>query len=452
MKIIVCGAGSVGRSIVSYLVKGNNDIVVIDKNQRHLDEIAQEFDVLPVLGEASHPDILDRAGADAADMLLAVTDSDEVNMVACQVAHSLFQLPLKIARIDSNDFLDPLWETLYSDNHLPIDMIISPDIAIAEMILRTVKYAGSAGIIPVLQEKYTIVTLKINSESPLVKIPLMQLSRMTENLETTVINITRNGNSFIPEAYDAIEPEDEINILVKTENIDEAIRSFGMDKPLNERLVIFGGNSISRYIGQSIEHDDSIISCKIIEEDLAVARNLAKELSHVVVVQGELMSDLILEEADISHADVSIAVTTNDKDNLLASLLAAKSGAATAVSVVNTPSYNNLIFNIGDSILIDRSTVTISKMLREIRKVKLSNAYSISRGQGEVWEMKVNDDSLVNGKKIGEINLHKFSRIFAINRGNDIIFPNPSTEIIKDDVILLYVDSSAIKQVEKVLS
>lgn len=452
MKIIVCGAGSVGRSIVSYLVKGNNDIVVIDKNQRHLDEIAQEFDVLPVLGEASHPDILDRAGADAADMLLAVTDSDEVNMVACQVAHSLFQLPLKIARIDSNDFLDPLWETLYSDNHLPIDMIISPDIAIAEMILRTVKYAGSAGIIPVLQEKYTIVTLKINSESPLVKIPLMQLSRMTENLETTVINITRNGNSFIPEAYDAIEPEDEINILVKTENIDEAIRSFGMDKPLNERLVIFGGNSISRYIGQSIEHDDSIISCKIIEEDLAVARNLAKELSHVVVVQGELMSDLILEEADISHADVSIAVTTNDKDNLLASLLAAKSGAATAVSVVNTPSYNNLIFNIGDSILIDRSTVTISKMLREIRKVKLSNAYSISRGQGEVWEMKVNDDSLVNGKKIGEINLHKFSRIFAINRGSDIIFPNPSTEIIKDDVILLYVDSSAIKQVEKVLS
>ena len=175
MKIIVCGAGSVGRSIVSYLVKGNNDIVVIDKNQRHLDEIAQEFDVLPVLGEASHPDILDRAGADAADMLLAVTDSDEVNMVACQVAHSLFQLPLKIARIDSDDFLDPLWETLYSDNHLPIDMIISPDIAIAEMILRTVKYAGSAGIIPVLQEKYTIVTLKINSESPLVKIPLMQL-------------------------------------------------------------------------------------------------------------------------------------------------------------------------------------------------------------------------------------------------------------------------------------
>lgn len=452
MKIIVCGAGSVGRSIVSYLVKGNNDIVVIDKNQRHLDEIAQEFDVLPVLGEASHPDILDRAGADAADMLLAVTDSDEVNMVACQVAHSLFQLPLKIARIDSDDFLDPLWETLYSDNHLPIDMIISPDIAIAEMILRMVKYAGSAGIIPVLQEKYTIVTLKINSESPLVKIPLMQLSRMTENLETTVINITRNGNSFIPEAYDAIEPEDEINILVKTENIDEAIRSFGMDKPLNERLVIFGGNSISRYIGQSIEHDDSIISCKIIEEDLAVARNLAKELSHVVVVQGELMSDLILEEADISHADVSIAVTTNDKDNLLASLLAAKSGAATAVSVVNTPSYNNLIFNIGDSILIDRSTVTISKMLREIRKVKLSNAYSISRGQGEVWEMKVNDDSLVNGKKIGEINLHKFSRIFAINRGSDIIFPNPSTEIIKDDVILLYVDSSAIKQVEKVLS
>lgn len=452
MKIIVCGAGRVGRSIVSYLVKGNNDIVVIDRNQRQLEEISSEFDVLPVLGEGSHPEILEKAGAGNADLLLAVTNVDEVNMVICQMAQSLFNVPHKIARIDSEAFLDPLWETIYSDNHLPIDLIISPDIEIAEAILRILKYPGAFGIIPIPDSQTFIMTLKLAESCPLIKIPLMHLTRIIPDLEIAVINVTRGGNSFIPEMYDSLEVGDEINILVRQELADETIRSFGLEEPGNERIIIFGGNSIARYLGQKIETDDSIISCKIIEENLEEARKLARDLSHVVVIQGPMMSDLILDEAGIHHADASIAVTLNDKDNLLASLLAAKSGVSTTISVVNTPSYNNLVVNIGDNVLVDRSSVTISKLLKEIRKTKMIDAFSISHGNGEVWEIKIDENCLCGGKKIGELSLPKLSRIFAVFRNKEIIYPNPTTEILLGDIILLYVDSSVIKQAEKALS
>ena len=430
MKIIVCGAGSVGRSIVSYLVKGNNDIVVIDDNQRYLDEISKEFDVLPVLGMPSHPDILERADASRADLLLAVTDTDEVNMVICQIAHSLFNVPHKIARIDSEDFLDPLWATLYNENHLPIDQIISPNIAIAEAVLRILKFPGSSGILPVLGGKAYVLTLKLDAGCPLVRIPLMHLTRSAPDLDVAFINVLRDGNCEIPEMYDSLEVGDEINILVKADNVDETIREFGLERPTNERLVIFGGNSIANYLGQKIEHDDSIVSCKIIEENIDEARRLAKDLSHVIVIQGPMMSDLILDEAGISHADASVAVTSND----------------------NTPSYNNLVVNIGNNILVDRSSVTISQLLKEIRKTKMIDAYSVSRGCGEIWEIRIEDENLCTGKKIGELNLPKMSRIFAVLHNGELVYPDPTTDICSGDIVLLYVDSGAIKQVEKIFS
>lgn len=452
MKIIVCGAGSVGRSIVSYLVKGNNDIVVIDNDKRHLDEISKEYDVLPILGDASHPDILERADADKADILLAVTDLDAVNMVICQVGHSLFNVPHKIARIDGEEFLDPLWAALYSENHLPIDLIISPDIEIAATIMRIIKYPGAGGVLPLRENHSSIISLKLTADCPLIQIPLMQFTRVVPDLDIAVINVVRDGICFIPDAYDVLEAGDEINILVKTDAIDDTIRDFGLEKPANERLVIFGGNQIARWLGQKVEQDDSIVSCKIIVEDIEKAREMARNLSHAVVIQGPMMSDIILEEATIASADASIAVTDNDKDNLLASLLAAKSGVASTLSVVNTPSYTNLIVNIGDNILVDRSSVTISRLLKEIRKTKMIEAYSISRGCGEIWEIKIEADNYCSGKKIGELNLPKLSRIFAVFRGEETLYPQPGTELCGGDVILLYVDSNVIKQAEKIFS
>ena len=449
MKIIVCGAGQIAKSAVSYLVKGNNDIIVIDDNARNLDEISKEFDVLPVVGKPSHPDILERAGARDCDMILALTELDEVNMIICQLAYTLFAIPKKIASVNSETFTDPLWGMLYNDNHVPVDLLISPNIDIAEQILKILKYPGSAGLLPVFDEKYCILTLNINENCPLLEIPLVQLSRQ-EEFHIGFINIIRNNVSFLPDMYDVIQNNDQINILVKAEKVYNAISAFGLEKPANERLVIFGGNEISEYMGNKIENDDTIISSRLVEENLDKARVLARNLNQTVVIQGEMMSDVILKEADLTHADAAIAVTDNDKDNLLASLLASKSGVGTTISVINTPSTNNLMFNNSDNILIDRSSITISNMLKEIRKAKLRQAYSIARGMGEIWEIKLSDEVNYCHKKIGELSLPKMCRVVALQRGDEVFYPDPTSKIELNDILLIYVDSSMIKQTEHV--
>ena len=452
MKIIVCGGGNVGQSIVSYLVKGNNDVVVVDHDQRCLDNISNEYDILPILGEAAHPDVLERAGAKDADLILAVTGSDEVNMLICQIAYSLFNIPRKIARIDSEVFLDPVWGVLYNDHHLPIDNIISPEIEIAENILQILKYPGCSGLLPVLKGKGCILNLKLSKTCPLLDIPLLQLNRQNENLNIAVVNVLREGKSFIPEAYDSFAAEDEINIYVPTSEVYNTIGAFGLEKQVNERVLIFGGNAIAEHLGRQIEQDDSIISCKIIESDYDKARELAKELSSAVIIHGEMLSDVILNEADISHTDATIALTDNDKDNLLASLLAEKRGVSSTLSVVNTPSYSNLVFNIGDNILVERSSVTISKLLKEIRKTKMQEAYAVSRGHGEIWEIRLGEEDICCGKKIGELNLPKMCRVFMISRGDENIYPDPTTQLNSGDILLVYVDSTAIRQAENIFA
>ncbi len=449
MKIIVCGATQVGKSAVSYLVKGNNDIIVIDENPRNLDEVSKEFDILPVLGKPSHPDILERAGAKDCDMILALTESDEVNMIICQLAYTLFDIPKKIASVNSETFTDPLWGMLYNDNHIPVDLLISPNIDIAEQILKILQYPGCAGILPVFDGKYSIVTLNINENCPLLNIPLVELSRQ-DDFHIGFVNIIRDNVSFLPDMYDVIQNNDQINILVEAEKVYNAISIFGMEKPANERLVVFGGNEISEYIGNKIENDDTIISSRLVEEDLDKARILAKNLNRTVVIQGEMMNDVILKEADLTHADAVIAVTDNDKDNLLASLMAAKSGVSTTISVINTPSSSNLMFNNTDNILINRSSITISGMLKEIRKAKLRQAYSIARGMGEIWEIKLSEDVEYCHKRIGELNLPKMCRVVGVLRGNELIHPDPTSKFELNDLLLIYVDSTMIKQAEYV--
>lgn len=452
MKIIVCGAGSVGRSIVSYLVKGNNDIVVIDNNSKNLDELAAEFDIQPVYGSASHPEILEKANAKNTEMIIAATNVDEVNMIACEVAYSIFNIPRKIARIDAQDFLEPLWATLYNDKHLPIDLIISPEIEIGKYIYQMLKVPGASEVLPLYDGQMQLLAFKIPECSPLIKTPMLYLSKVAPDLKIEVICINRKGRTFIPYKNDTIEVEDEVYFLVETDKISIALEAFGVEKPSIERIVIFGGNQISRYMGKLFEKDDNIISCKIIEEDVKSAKELAKELNNTVVINGPQMSDIILSEAGISNADATLAVTLKDKDNLLASMLARKSGVNNTIALVNSPSYNNLIDMIGNNILVDRSAVTISSILQELRKSKIKDAFSLGRGFGEIWEMEIDANSSIAGKTIISNDLPASSKICAIKRGNEFLFPSEKDKINSGDVIILYVDSDSIRKVEKVLS
>ena len=450
MKIIVGGAGSVGQSIVGYLAQGSNDIIVVDNDTKRLDELSQIADVRPVTGSISHPGVLEKSGAKSADMLISVTDSDEINMVACQIAYSLFNLPKRIARIDSEAYLSALWSTLYNESNLPIDLIISPEQAIAEAIYRLLKVPGSSEYLPFFDEKLYLLSFRCLSNCPLLKTPLEQLSMIAPDLEVTFLSIVRGGHGFIPKGTDWLEMGDEVYFLVSKERIDDAVHAFDMDKPAVERVVIFGGGQIALTLAHKLESDDNILSCKIVEENPQIARQLAKELDDTVVINGPMLNDSILDEVAISHADMAIAVTNQDKDNLLVSLLAKQNGATSVISLVNSQANNNLVDNIGDNILVHRSAITISKLLKEIRQNKIDFAYSLGKGFGELWVIEVEENMNIAEHKISSLRLSSGIKIGAIKRGDEVIYPSHGEILHIGDKLLIYVSSGQIRRAEQI--
>ncbi len=452
MKIIVGGAGSVGQSILDFLVRGNNDITIIDNDSRTLNEVSQKYDILPVLGSVSHPDVLEKAGTAKADLLIAATDGDEVNLVACQVAHSEFQVRSAIARIGSRSFLNPLWNTLFGDHAIPVDLIISPDIAIAEDIMRLLKFPGALQAYPFFEKKLYLIGVKIEVNCPLLNTELKNVSRVAPTLEASIVNIIRRGKSFVPGLEDSFELGDEVYFLAMSEQILEAVREFGQERPGIERVVIFGGNDIALALARQLEKDDNIVSCKIVVEDYKEAKALATELNTASVINGPMMSDDILREAGIDNADAAIAVTEQDKDNLLVSLLSGQAGVKTNISLVNTPSYNNLVDNVGDSILVDRSSVTVSGILKEIRKTSMIRAYSLNRGLAEIWEIRLDEDTVGEGMSPAELKLPEGCRICACLRDEEISFPDEKQRLVPGDVIVLYLDSKAVKRIERIFA
>lgn len=451
MKIIVCGAGSVGKSIVSYLVKGNNDVAVIDNNQKRLDDLAQEFDILPILGSASHPSVLEKADAAKAKLLIAATDDDEVNLIACSVAQALFNVPRKIARINSREFQNPLWSTLYSDKNIPIDLVISPDEEIGKYIYNMIKIPGTSEARPLANGKMHLIAFKVPENSPFVKVPLLNLKQIDEDIEIEIVCINRRNNIFIPYKNDTIEADDEVYVLTSTDKIGATMSAFGAEYSAIERLIVFGGNAVSRCIGRLIEKDDNIISCKIIEEDFEKADETARELNDTIVIQGPMMSDKILSEAGIYNADASVAVTSEDEDNLLSSMLAKKCGIKNSISLLNSPAYNSLVSIAGSNILVDRSSVTISHILHELRKTEVKSAYSLGRGFAEIWEIPLTADSKIIGQTIKSLDMPASSKICAIIREEETIYPSESEVLTEGDDLILYVDSASIRKVEKIL-
>lgn len=447
MKILIGGAGNVGRSIVAYLSQANNDIIVVDTDKDKLESIAKEFDVQTVEGSISHPGVQEKIDAKNADILIAVTDNDEVNLIACQVGYSLFQIPKKIARVDSEYFLNPLWNTLYSDKNLPADLVISPDIEIAKSILNLLEIPGTTAVFPLVDEKLYLLGFKCNQYCPLIN---TEINEIKQYYNSPVIHILREDKSFFAKPNETIHINDEIFILVEKDSVFETLHDFGISVKQNENIVMFGGNAISYYIANTLEKDDSINSCKIIENNTQIAEKLAETLNDIQIIRGEMMSDVILEEAEIKNSDISVAITQNDKDNLLASLLAKKSGVPYTISLVNSSLFNNLIENSGDNVIIDRSLVTTSAMLQDLRKAKINNAYCLRQGMGEVWEVRIDENSLNIEKTINELDLPDKCKIGAIYRNSEIIYPNKDEKIEEGDILIVFVSPQAMRKTEEI--
>lgn len=452
MKIVIGGASGVGKSFVGYLSLGNNDIVVVDEDAAKLDDIAKEYDIQPVTGSISNPDIQEAVGMKKADMMIAVTESDEVNLVACQVAYTLFGVPRKIARVDSQYFLNPLWNKLYNEKSLPVDLVITPDIEIASFLVGLFKLPGSMAVYPFLNKELNIFNFRQkDTDIPFMKFSLNHINSKLAELSAAVVMILRGNHRILAYEEDVyLQRNDIIYIACSPERNIDVMRLFGVDHNPYEKAVIFGANAISRYLAAQLEDDENIISCSIVENDMQKAHRLAEKLNKATVIAGEMMSDRILEDAGFATADVSVAVTEKDKDNLLISLLASKNKDTQAVSLINSREYNLLATNIRNNTIIDCSVITVSGILQYLRRARINEAYALGREMGELWEIRLGEDSSNVGQTIKELGLPENSAVLAIASGENFIYNHTDYELKEQDRLIVYVSPADIRNVEQV--
>ena len=352
MKVIICGAGQVGYHIASYLASEQNDVTVIDQAPELIARVNETLDVQAFVGNASQPDVLENAGAADADMIIAVTFADEVNMVACQVAHSLFNVPTKIARIRQQSFLEPVWADLFSRDHMPIDVIISPEIEVAQAISRRLAVPGAFDMIPLAEDKVRVIGVRCMEDCPIVNTPLRQLTELFPDLHIVVVGIVHEENAFIPKSTDQMVPGDEVYFVADTEHVPRALAAFGYQEQEAHRMVIIGGGNIGLNLAKLIEATPDM-TARIIERDQARARKIASLLPDTMVTWGDGLDAEILEEINIRSADTVVAVTDDDETNILGSLLAKRYGVERTIALANKTTYSSLVTTLGIDVLVN---------------------------------------------------------------------------------------------------
>ena len=452
MKVIVCGAGQVGFSIARHLALENNDVTVVDQEASLVRRIGDSLDVQAVVGHASRPDTLERAGAADADMLIAVTLSDEVNMIACQVAHSLFGLPTKIARVRHQSYLEPVWSNLFSRDNLPIDVIISPEFEVASAVTRRLQVPGAFEMIPLVNDKVKLIGVRCEDTCPLLNTPLRQLTQLFPDLNIVIVGIVRNGRSIIPTSQDTLIEEDEVYFVVDSGQLLRAMAAFGHEETEARRLLVFGGGNIGLFIAQQIETDHPWVNAKVIEMNPERAETIAKLLNRAVVLNGDVHDPDLLEEANVAETDTVVAVTDDDETNILSALLAKRHGSKRAVSLINKETYQPLITNLGIDVVVSPRNITVSTILQHVRRGRIYSVHSLREGFGELIEAEAMETSPLVGKPLRDVNLPAGVIIGAVVRGDEVIKPGGNTVVQAKDRIVLFASAESISKVEKFFS
>ncbi|MDI9637180.1 Trk system potassium transporter TrkA [Geitlerinema splendidum] len=405
-----------------------------------------------IVGFASHPDVLARAGLADADMIIAVTFADEVNMVACQIAHSLFNVPLKIARVRSKSYLNPEWTDLYKPDNMPIDLIISPELEVAQAIGRGLDFPGTFEAIPFADNMIQLVGIRCKEKAPILNTPLRLLESLFPKLDLSVLFIVRGDAGFIPTGSDQLEAGDEVYLLLPQKNFTHGIEAFGFNEVRSQRLLILGGGNVGLCLAEEIEANHPDISLMLVENDKERATFVANQLSRTIVLRGDALDREILREANAKIANKVVAVTSDDKVNILSSLLAKRMGAEQTMALINSSSYSSLITSLGIDSLISPKALTVSTILQYVRRGRIRTVHSIRDNFGEVIEAEAVSTSNVLGMSIEEINISRSLLVGAIVRDGQLLPPKKDTLIKVHDRIILIVTSSAIKRFEKLFS
>ncbi|MCK5875018.1 MAG: Trk system potassium transporter TrkA [Alcanivoracaceae bacterium] len=448
MKIIILGAGQVGGTLAENLAGEQNDITVIDTDGARLAELAERLDIGTVTGRGSYPAVLRQAGAEDADMLIAVTNSDEVNMVACQVAYSLFRTPTKIARIRAAAYSQK--EKLFGNDALPIDVIISPEQVVTDYIKRLIEHPGALQVVNFAGGRVQLVAVRAYHGGPLVGNAIRQLRKHMPNVDTRVAAIFRRNRPILPEGNTVIEADDEVFFIAARNDIRAVMSEMRRLEHNYKRVIIAGGGNIGFRLAKSIE---SRYNVKIIERNEDRCQVLAEQLQHTVVMHGTGTDRDRLVKANIESADVFCALTNDDEANIMASLLAKRLGARKVMTLISNPAYVDLVQGHDIDIAISPQQATIGSLLTHVRRGDIVNVYSLRRGAAEAIEAVAHGDarsSKVVGKRIEDIDLPEGTTIGAIVRAEKVLIAHDHIVIEADDHVILFVmDRRRIRDVEK---
>jgi len=451
MKVIICGAGQVGWQIARQLSGENNDVTVVDTDPDLVRRASDTLDVAGIHGHASHPDVLDRAGARDADMVIAATHSDEVNMVTCQVAHSVFAVPRKIARLRAQAYLAPAYADLYRRDHLPIDVVISPEREVAEAALRRLATPAAFDTVGFLSGAAQLLGLALDETCPVLNTPLRQLSDLFSTLRAVVVGIWREERLFVPEPGDQLYADDRIYVIAATEDVPRTFEIFGKTVRRQDRLVIIGGGNVGLTVARELELRQSRTRAKIIERNPARAERAADLLERTIVLNGDGLSADILAEAGIERTDAVLAVTDDDKVNILASVRAKAAGCPLAIALVNDPSLVPLLASLDIDAYINPRQTTVSSILRHVRHGRVQGVYAIGDSEAEVIEARVLPTSPMAGHAIKDIAFPEGVLVGGIGKAGVFHKPLGTTRIEDGDVVVLFALAGDIPEVERLL-
>ncbi|MHA6267863.1 Trk system potassium transporter TrkA [uncultured Aliiroseovarius sp.] len=451
MKVIICGAGQVGWQIARQLSSEKNDVTVVDNNAELVARATDTLDVQGIAGHASYPDVLGRAGARDADMIIAATHSDEVNMVTCQVAHSVFSIPRKIARLRAQSYFDAIYADLYRRDHLPIDVVISPEREVAQAVLKRLQAPSAFDIENFMDGRVQLLGIQLDAECPVLNTPLRQLTDLFSTLSAMVVGIRREGSLFAPEPKDQLFAGDQIYVFTKATDLDRTLEVFGKVTKRQERVVILGGGNVGLAVARELENRTDRIRAKVVELNRDVAEQAADALERTVVLHGDGMNMDLMKEAGVPRADAILSVTDDDKVNLLASVRAKSVGCSLSICLINDPSLANLMEPLDIDAYINPRTQTVSSILRHIRHGKVREVYSLGDAEAEVIEAQVMSTSSIAGKAVRNIDFPEGVLIGAILKGDEVIKPTGKTRVDEGDVITLFCMAADVPEVERLL-
>ena len=455
MNIIICGAGRVGFTIAKILSEQGHSITIIDQSSEDIQKIDDLLDVKSIVGKGTYPSILEKANASEADMIIAVTRNDEINMLICQIAFSIFNVQKKIARIRSQDYLNPKFTRVYNKENLPIDVIISPEIEIAKSIQRKLEAPGALDNVPFADNKIRLLEILINDKCPIINIKLNDLTKKFPKLDANIMGVVRDDKFIILKKTDKIIKGDKAYVVINASQMKETLVAFGHNEKISNKILIIGGGNIGFNLAKNLEESFDSARVKIIEKNKERAEFIASELNNTIVINGDALDEEVLMEANLEEVQTVLALTNDDEDNLMVSVLVEKFtndksdiNEKRTMALINKPNYALLQSSLKIDDFIDPRMNTVSSILKHVHKGTVENAYSILNGEYEVIEAEIIESSELVNKELKNTNLPDEIRIGAVLREKEVIIPRSNFVFKKEDIIVLLAKKDFLHVVE----